>query len=118
MHHRPRSRNEIRLADVVPRFFLHHYAADELGQLFVARAAPHLSVKIVIPYGKQARANLAVAGDADAAAMSAEGMGRWRDDPDLADAVIKTKTPRRLRARVRNFDQRAILGHPRQNFIK
>ena len=36
VHHRPRRRHEIRLADVVPFFFLLHHAADEIGQFFVA----------------------------------------------------------------------------------
>jgi hypothetical protein len=31
MHHRPRRRHEVGLADVVPFFFFCHHAADEIG---------------------------------------------------------------------------------------
>src|ERR1700733_15343620 len=82
-------RHEIWCSDVVTFFFLHDDAADEFGQLFVARTALHLRVKIMIPYGEKAGANLAVAGDTDAAAVSAEGMRDGRDDPDFADAVFE-----------------------------
>ena len=78
----------------------------------------HLRVQIVIPDGEQAGANFAVAGDADAAAMSAEGMRDRRDDADFADAVFEAVAAGGFRARVRNFDQRAVLGHARQNFIE
>ena len=94
-------------ADVVPLFFLRHDAANEFCQLFVAGAAPHLRVQVVIPDRKQAGADLAVAGDADAAAMSAERMRHRSDDADLADAIFEAIAPRRLRTRMRDLDQRA-----------
>ena len=89
MHHCPRRGHEIRLADVVALFFFLHHAADELGQLFVGSAAPHLGVQVVVPHGEQAGADFAVAGDADAAAVSAEGMRDRSDDSDFADAVVE-----------------------------
>ena len=118
MHHGPRRRNEIWLTDVVAFFFFLDHAADEFGQLFVACSAAHLGVEIVVPYRKQAGADLAVAGDADAAAMSAERMRDGGDDSDFADAIVEAVAAGGLRARVRNLDQRAVLGHARQNFVE
>src|SRR6266567_3451382 len=106
MHHRPRSRHKVRLADMVPFFLLRDHAPDELRQLIVGGSAAHLRVQVVIPDRKQAGANLAVAGDADAAAMSAEGMRHRRNDANLADSVFKPIAPRRLRTRMWNLDQR------------
>src|SRR5580698_8074103 len=94
VHHRSRCRNEVRLADVVAFFFFLDYAADELFQLFVAGAALHLGVEVVVPYREQAGADFAVAGDADAAAVSAEGMRDGSDDADFADAVVEAVAAR------------------------
>ncbi len=49
MHHRPRSRNEIRLANVVPFFFLLDYVANKFRQLFIGGPPAHLAVQIVVP---------------------------------------------------------------------
>src|ERR1019366_9812728 len=59
-----------------------------------------------------------VAGDSDTAAMSAEGMRHRGDDADLADSIFKAVTPRCFRARMRNFNQRTVLGHADQNLIQ
>ncbi len=118
MHHGPRSWDEIRLADVMPLFFFLHHALNEFREFFVARAAPHLGVQVVVPDGEQAGANFSVAGNADTAAMSAERMRHRRDDANLADAIFKAVAPRRFRARVRDLHQRPVLGHARQNFVK
>ena len=40
------------------------------------------------------------------------------NDSDLTHAVFEAVAPRRLRARVRNFHQRPVLGHAAQNFIE
>src|SRR5579859_5635829 len=58
MHHGPRRRHEIGLANVMPFFLLHHDTADKLLELFIAGAAPHLRMQVVIPLGKKAGANL------------------------------------------------------------
>src|SRR5215475_13306750 len=105
MHHGPRRRHEIRLADVMPFFLLHHDTADKLLELFIARPAPHLRMQVVIPHGKKTSANLSIAGDADAAAMPAKRMRYRRDDPNLADTILEAITPRRLRSRMRNLHQ-------------
>src|ERR1700722_15071709 len=89
MHHRSRCRHEIRFADVVAFFFFLHDAADETFQFFVAGAAAHLGVEIMVPHREQAGADFAVAGDADTAAVSAERMRDGRDDADFADAVVE-----------------------------
>ena len=104
MHHRPRRRHEIRLADVVAFFFLLDDSADEVFQLFVCGSSLHLRVQVVVPDREQAGANFAVAGDADAAAMSAKGMRDRRDDADFADAVVEAVAARGFRTRVRDFD--------------
>ena len=46
---------------------------DEAGELFVAGAAAHQRRQIVLEYREQAGADLAVGGQAHAAAVSAEG---------------------------------------------
>ena len=94
MHHRPRCRHEIRFANVVPLFFLRDHALNKFRQFFVARTAPHLRVQIMIPDRKQASANLAVAGDTDAAAMSTERMRNGSDDSNLTDAVVEVISTR------------------------
>ncbi len=118
MHHRPRRRHEIRFADVVAFLFFLDHAADEIFQLFVARAAAHLGVEVVVPHGEQAGADFSVAGDADAAAVSAEGMRDRGDDADFTDAVVEAVTAGGLRARVRDFNQRTVLGHAGENFVE
>src|ERR1035441_9873298 len=97
MHHGPRSRHKVGLADMVALFFLLHDALNELRQVFVAGTTPHLRVQIVIPHREQAGADLPVAGDADSAAMSAERMRHRRDDADLADSIFKAVASRRFR---------------------
>ena len=85
MHHGARGGHKVRLSNVVTFFFLGDYSADEVRQFFVTCAAAHLRVKVMIPDGEKTSANLAVAGDANAAAVSAERMGHRGDDPDFAE---------------------------------
>ena len=94
-------------------FFLDH-AANEFRQLFVRGAAAHLAVQIVVPDGKQAGANFAVGGDANAAAVSAERMRHRRDDSDFSDAVVEAIAARGFAAGVRNFHQRPVFAHAAQ----
>ena len=72
----------------------------------------------MVPDRKQAGADFSVTGDANAAAVSAERMRDGRDNSDLPDTVVEAVAARGFRARVRNLDQRPILGHARQNFIE
>ena len=83
----------------------------------VAGTAAHLRVQIVVPHGEQAGADFSVAGDPDAAAMSAEGMRYGCNDADLTYAVFKTVATRGFRTRVRDLNQRPVFRHARQNFL-
>src|SRR6202795_286613 len=118
MHHRPRRRHKSRLPDVVPFFFLLHHLHNELRELLVRRAAPHQLVQVVIPHRKQTRTELAIRGDANSAAMSAEWMRHRRNDSKLAHAIGKAISPRRFAALVRNLLQRQILRHARENLVE
>jgi len=104
MNHGARGRHEVWLPDVVPLFFLHHYATNEFCEILVAGAPPHLRVKIVIPDRKQASANLAVRGNTDPAAVPAKRMGDGRNNANLADAILEAVPSRRLRTPMRDFD--------------
>src|SRR5436190_7728372 len=118
MHHRPRRAHEVGFADVVALFFLAHNIADEIRKLVVGGAATHQFVQIVVPDGKQAGANLAVGGNANAAAMAAERVRNRGDDSDLADAVVETIAAGGLTAGARNLDQRPVLAHALEDFIE
>jgi hypothetical protein len=104
VYHRPRRWHKIRLADVMPFLFFRHYSANKFYQLFVASAAAHLGVQIVVPYREQAGADLSVAGDAYSATPSAERMRDGRDDADLADAVVEAVAAGGFRMRVRDLN--------------
>src|SRR6266404_4086022 len=118
MHHCPRRLNKIRLADVVARFFSLDNPTDELHEIVIRSSAAHQFMQVVVPNGEQAGANLAVGGDADAAAMAAEGMRNRRDDSNFANAIVKTITASRLAACVRDFDKRPIICHAAQDFVE
>src|ERR1700680_2523948 len=88
--------------------FFRHHSANKFCQLFVACAAAHLGMQIVVPHREQAGADLSVAGDAYSATLSAERMRDGRDDADLADAVVEAVAAGGFRAPVRG------LGPPRR----
>src|SRR5438046_2506615 len=60
MHHRPRRRHKIRLANMVTLFLPSDNAANECNQLFVRSTPEHQFVQIVIPNGKKTGPNLAI----------------------------------------------------------
>ena len=93
---------------MVAGFFLEDHPADEQFQLRVGCTPLHLGVQVVVPDGKQAGADLAVGGEADPAAVSAERMGDGRDDSDFAHAVVESVAAGGLGALVRNLDQGAV----------
>src|SRR6185437_10045651 len=103
---------------MVPLFFPLYDAADKIPDFVIRSAASHQFMEIVVPNGKQAGANLAIRGDANTAAMTAEGMGNWRDNSNLADAVVKPVAPSCFTATARNFHQRTVLGHAIKNLIQ
>src|SRR5216683_2661172 len=118
MYHGSRCRHKIRLANVVALFFPGDDIADKFGQVIVRSAAAHEFMQIVLPHGEQAGANLAVGGDANAAAMSAERMRDRRDDSDFTNPVVEAVTPGGFAAGMRDFDERTILGHAEQDFVE
>src|SRR5271166_6901075 len=75
-------------------------------------------MEVVIPDREQAGADFAVAGDADAAAVAAEGMGNGSDDADLADAIVEAVAARGFRSCPPNFDERTVLAHAHENFVE
>src|SRR5579859_538736 len=118
MHHRPRCRNKIRLPDVMARFLFADHVADEPDEFVVRSAAAHKFMQVMVPYRKQAGANLAVGGNANAAAMPAEGMRYRSNNSDLANAVVKAITAGGLTVLMRDFDQRPVLRHALENFVE
>src|SRR6516164_9871841 len=72
----------------------------------------------MFPHGEQAGANLAVGGDTDTAAMSAERMRHWSDYADLALSVFEDVAARGLAALMFNLAQRHEIGHAADNLIE
>src|SRR6185312_4220047 len=75
-------------------------------------------VQVVVPHRKQAGANFSVGGNADAAAMPAKWMRDGRDNPNLADSIVKAIAPRRFAAFMGNFHQRPVFAHAADNFFQ
>ena len=80
---------EAGLADVVAGLFALDDGANPLGEIVVGGAAVHETGEIVVGLGEEAGADFAVRGEADAAAVAAEGSGDGRDDADFAEAVVE-----------------------------
>src|SRR5689334_13874025 len=118
MHHRSRRRYEPRLADMMACFLVIDDFANELHHVFVAGAALHQCREVVFANGEQAGANLAVGGDAHAAAVSAEWMRHGGDDTDLANAVFEGVAVRGLASLLAEVAERHELGHPREYLVK
>src|SRR5271165_3970468 len=110
--------DEVGFADVMAFFFLLDYPPDEVGDFFVAGAAAHLGMEIVVPHRKKAGSDFAVASDADAATVAAERMRHGSDNADFPDAIVEAVAARGFRTCVGGFDERAVLGHARQDFIE
>ena len=76
MHHAAGGFQESGLADVMARFLLFDRRDNEISKFRVCAAATGDSVEVVVGLGEEAGADFAVGGEADAAAVSAEGPGR------------------------------------------
>src|SRR5437667_12840028 len=85
--------------------FFRHHSANKFCQLFVASAAAHLGMQIVVPRREQAGADLSVAGDAYSATLSAERTRDGRDDADRADAGVEAVAAGGFAASVRDPHQ-------------
>src|SRR5438477_4853022 len=96
MHHRPRRRHKIRLANMVTLFLPSDNAANECNQLLVRSTPEHQFVQIVIPNGKKTSPNLAIGSNSNTATVSAKRMRNRRNDSNLADTIVKAITPRSL----------------------
>jgi hypothetical protein len=90
MDHVARRLLEARLADVMAGLLLHHDTTNIRCEVLVGSAAAHLAVEVVIGVGEKAGAEAAVGGNANAAAMAAEGMRDGCDNADLADSVAES----------------------------
>src|SRR6185369_12253427 len=80
---------EIGFADVVASFFLVDDGDDVGAEIVVGGATAHTAVEVVLEDGEEAGANLAVGSEADARAVSAEGLGDGGDDADLAATIFE-----------------------------
>src|ERR1017187_6209510 len=118
MHHRPRRRHEAGFANVVALLLVLDGVKDELDHLFVAGSPRHQASQVVLADREQAGADLAIRRDANAAAMSAEGVRHWRNDADLADAVLEDIAAGGLAAHMSNLAQRHELSHAAHNFVE
>src|SRR5271165_1507356 len=98
MHHRAGRRYKARLADMVACFLVINGLANEIGEFVIAGAVLHSRGEIVLAHREQAGANLAVGGDAHAAAMPAERMRNGSNNADFADAILEDIAARRLAA--------------------
>ena len=86
MDHGARGFEKAGLADVMAGFFLFYGTDDEFLQILVGGAAAHFTKQVVLDIRKEAGADLAVGGEADAAAGSAKGLGDGCDDTDFTFA--------------------------------
>src|ERR1700722_4942364 len=98
MHHRPGCRYKSGFPNVMPLFLASDCVVDKLHQFAVRGAAIHQSAQIMVRDRKEASTDLAIGGDPDPAAMSAEGMGDRCNDSDFADTILKSVTSGRFTA--------------------
>src|SRR5271165_2046332 len=62
---------------------------DEGSEIFIRAAARQHTIEIVIEVGKEAGADLAIGGEADAAAGPAKGLRDGRDDANFSYAIVE-----------------------------
>src|SRR5580693_124278 len=88
--HRPGWRDESRLVDAVPLFFLRDDRENFVADFAVGGAAAQQMTQVVVFLAEQAGAQFAVGSHAQPRARSAEGLRHRIDEPDFAAAVGKT----------------------------
>src|ERR1035437_5173814 len=118
MYHRSRRRHEARFADVVTLFLVLDGVKDELDHLLVATSPRHQTSQVVFADREQAGADLAIRGDANAAAVAAKRMRNRRDNADLADAVLEEIAAGGLAAHMSNLAQRHEFGHAPHDLVE
>src|SRR5882757_645531 len=108
-NHRPRRRLESGFVDAMAGLFFHNHGANPLFNVVVGSAVPQQRAKVMIVLAEQARAHLAVGGQANARTVPAERLCDRRDQADLAArAVSKFILARGFALRVRNLRQRPL----------
>src|SRR5580658_11315694 len=88
-NHRPGWRDESRFVDAVSLFFLRDDGEDLVADFAVGGAAAQQVAEVVVFLAEQAGAQLAVGGDAQPRARSAEGLRHRINESDFAEAVGK-----------------------------
>src|SRR5271167_4475434 len=73
-HHGTRRGHEIRGVDAVSFFFLVHYTADVGRHIVVGRALAEHAAQVMIFFAEEAGSQLSIGGQANARAMSTEGL--------------------------------------------
>lgn len=92
MYHASGRWAESRFANMMAILLLLDSFADEAGQVVIRAAVSQNSIKIVLPVGEQASANLSVRGEPDAAAGAAERLGDRSYNSDFSDPVVEGVT--------------------------
>src|SRR5882757_9158772 len=118
VHHAAGGFFEAGLADVVAGFLLADDGVDVGDQFSVGIAGAHASGEVVVEDGEEAGTDLAVGGEANPAAMPAEGMRDGGDDADLADAIVEAEAARGFAALMFDLDQRFEFVHLAQNLVE
>src|SRR5579871_3756026 len=90
--HRALRRHKIRLADMVPLFFLPHDGLEIRGKFLVRLAVAETRAQVVFRDAEQAGADLAVGGQPQAIAMAAERLANGRNQADFAAPISKGPT--------------------------
>jgi len=93
VNHGPGRFQESGLADVVAGFLFQDCVDDEFAEIGVGGSLAELAVEVVFFVGKEAGADFAVGGEADAATGSAEGLRHGSDDADFAFAICESVSP-------------------------
>ncbi len=75
--------------NMVTRFFFHDDTSDVRAEVAIGSTASHDTDEVVVALGEEARANFAVGGEPDAAAVAAEGLADGGDDADLTETVVE-----------------------------
>src|SRR5215212_7768884 len=117
LRHRPRRANEAGVVDPVFQLLVADRVTQQGNQLVVAGAVAKRRLQIPFAPRKEACAQLAVRGDANAVARRAEWLGHRVHEAELAGAVGETKPARSRRGlrrqllewAVKVFDDRADL---------
>ena len=86
---------------MVPSFLAVDHMSYVRHKLLIGLAAQHFSSQVVVGLREEAGADFAVGGEADAAAVAAEGPGDGGDNADFAAPIGEGVAARGLAGRVR-----------------